>query len=80
MKITLSSQVGDGQPQYGEPVELGQNVLLEGQEVGQGVQLGVQSLSMPLAGIAFRDAVFRRGFQTATQMEHNLSVREVTLY
>lgn len=58
MEVTLSPEVADRQPQYGQPVQLAEDVLLEGQEGGEGVQLSVEPLPVPLAGVAFRDAVF----------------------
>lgn len=57
MKVALSPEVADGQAQYAEAVQLAQDVLLEGEQRGQRVQLGVQPLAVTLARVAFCHAV-----------------------
>jgi hypothetical protein len=67
LKVTFGPEVTDGQPEDGEPVEFGQDILFEWQEAGQGVQFGVEPFPMPLTGVALRDAVLRGRLQAATQ-------------
>lgn len=58
LKVTLGSQVADGQPQDGQPVEFAEDILLERQKGREGVQFCVEALAMSLAGITLGDAVF----------------------
>lgn len=37
LEVALGTKVADGQPQDAEAVQLAQDVLLEGQKVGEGV-------------------------------------------
>jgi hypothetical protein len=66
LKVTFGPEVTDRQPEDGQPVELGQDVLFEWQQAGQCVQFSVQPLPMPLTGVALRDAVLRGRLQAAT--------------
>lgn len=58
LKVGLGSQVRDAEPKNGELVQLGQDALLEGQQRGQGVQLLVESLSVPLRRVRLGVRVF----------------------
>lgn len=51
LEVALRPEVRDGQPEYGELVELGEHVLVERQQAGQCVQLGVESLAVTLARV-----------------------------
>ncbi len=62
MEVAFGAEVGDCEAEDGEAVEFRQNVLLEGKEGGQRVELTVQTLSMPFRRIALRHSVLRRGF------------------
>lgn len=70
LEVALSAQVADRQPQYGQPVQLAKDVLLEGQQRGQGVQLRVEPLPVSLARVALRDAILRRGFDAGTSYSY----------
>ena len=52
MKVALGAQIADGESQDGKPVQFGEDAGLERQEAGQRVQLGVETLPVPLAGVA----------------------------
>lgn len=52
LKVALGAQIADGESQDGKPVQFGEDAGLERQEAGQRVQLGVETLPVPLAGVA----------------------------
>lgn len=63
LEVALGPEVADGETKDGQSVELGQDVLLEGEKVGESVQLRVEALPVPLAGVALGDTVLRRRLQ-----------------
>ena len=54
MEVALGAEVGHGQPQDREPVQLGEDVLLIRQQARQRVQLRVQTQPVTFAGVALR--------------------------
>lgn len=72
LEIALGAQVADGQPQYGQPVQLGQDVVFERQQVSQRVQLGVQPFPVPLARVTLAHTpVFGRRFHAKIIFNHS---------
>ena len=65
MKIALRPKIADAESEDAESVQLAEDILLEREQRGQSVQLGVQSLPMSLAGIRFRHPILLRWFQAA---------------
>ena len=51
MEVALGAEVGHSQSEDRQAIQLGQNVLLIGQQASQRVQLGVQPQSMALARV-----------------------------
>lgn len=63
LKIALRPKVADAESEDAESVQLAEDILLEREQRGQSVQLGVQSLPMSLAGIRFCHPILLRWFQ-----------------
>jgi hypothetical protein len=78
LEVTLGPEVADGQPENGQLVELGDDALFEGQQAGQVVQLGVETFSVPLAGVALRRVLHRR-FDTAYTTNANNTISYFSL-
>lgn len=53
LEETLDAEVGHGEAQHGQLVQLGDDVRGERQQAGQPVQLGVQPVSVPLGRVGF---------------------------
>lgn len=69
MEVALGPQVGDGEPQNGQSIEFGQNVLFEGKEPRQVIELRVQPFSMPLGRVALGLSVFRLRLYAEEEIE-----------
>ena len=66
MEVALSAQIADGQPEDGQPVQLAEDVLFEGQQTGQGVQLSVETLAMAFAGVGLGHAILGGWLEAGT--------------
>lgn len=53
LEETLDAEVGHGEAQHGQLVQLGDDIRGERQQAGQPVQLGVQPVSVPLGRVGF---------------------------
>lgn len=62
LKVALGAEVAYAESEDAESVQLAEDILLEGEQRRQRVQLGVQPLPMPLAGIRFRHPILLRWF------------------
>ena len=80
-KAALGPEVGHGEPQDGEAVQFAEDVGLEGQQRGDGVQLPVEALSVALRGVALRLRVFAwGGLQAATNTIHHFFLLFKTIF
>ena len=52
LEVRLGPEKRHRQPEYRQPVQLGEDVSLEGQQRRQVVQLAIEPLPVPLAGVA----------------------------
>jgi hypothetical protein len=59
LKVAFGAEIRDGEPENAELVELGQDALFERKQRGEQVELGVQTLSMPLRRVRLGLHVFR---------------------
>ena len=63
--VALDPEEAGGEAQHGELVQLGDDVLVEGQLHGEVVQLRIEALAMALARVALLRSVVRR-FRSVT--------------
>jgi hypothetical protein len=72
MEVALGAEVADCEPQDRQPIQLAQDVLLEGKQAGQSVQFGVQPLPMSFARVALRHPIlWWRFYAASTQSSQN---------